>query len=250
MFVIAKATSAAFESLKLHKTDLRYLTVISAIAAIPVVVLRCLPLSCAVCRQACLWLPLAGELVVLWMWRRAWLANEIQATQELQAEVPRGAWAAARPALVAACFVGLAIVNFYLPLRQQFWGGGDEHVVFMSWSESLFSHGMDQMVGRPFEEFQVWMSEILTPNRIEGFLYVATAVNLLNALLVMGILAQFFRDDWLIPLIGGAMYLVNPCDDLRFYIIWGANCYTISLFFCLLASWLSWSLARAAAGSC
>ena len=108
----------------------------------------------------------------------------------------------------------------------------------MSWSESLFSHGMDQMVGRPFEEFQVWMSEILTPNRIEGFLYVATAVNLLNALLVMGILAQFFRDDWLIPLIGGAMYLVNPCDDLRFYIIWGANCYTISLFFCLLASWL------------
>ena len=104
MFVIAKATSAAFESLKLHKTDLRYLTVISAIAAIPVVVLRCLPLSCAVCRQACLWLPLAGELVVLWMWRRAWLANEIQATQELQAEVPRGAWAAARPALSRRLF--------------------------------------------------------------------------------------------------------------------------------------------------
>ena len=140
--------------------------------------------------------------------------------------------------MLGVTFVGLAIVNFYLPARQHFWGGGDEHVVFTPWADSAFSHRMDLMVGRPLEEIQVWMAELMTPDRMEGFLLLATGAMLLNALLVSAILSQFFRDDWLVPLLGGALYLVNPCDGLRYYVIWAANCYLTSLFFCLLAIWL------------
>jgi hypothetical protein len=223
------------ESIQRHKTDLQYLTTILALAAIPVVALRALPTPDGWWRPTVSMVSFSAIFVVVWNWRKAAASLESETAARVAATTP---WNSARLALLAILFLGLTVVNFYLPLCQHFWGGGDEHIVFLPRNEALWNSNLEQNAGRPLSTLPVLFAEFLTPDRIEGFLLVGAALVLANSLLMVAILSHFFRDDWLVPLLGGVLYLINPCDLARFYVIWAANNYCFAVFCGLLATWL------------
>jgi hypothetical protein len=138
-------------------------------------------------------------------------------------------------AFLAVLLAGLALVNFYYPLRRHFWGGGDEHIMFTPVASAFWSTGMDQFAGRPMTLLQVGLARLLTPDRIEGFLIVAFLLCVGNALLLAGILTRLFPEDRVIPVLGAVLFVINPCDASRFYVIWTTNCYWTALFFLQLA---------------
>src|SRR5262249_51952552 len=138
----------------------------------------------------------------------------------------------------AGCLLVLTLADFHYPLRLHFWGGGDEHTLLTSWPDSGWSPALDRFAGRPLIFLPVLATRLLTPDRIEGFLILPTALCLANGLLLAAILARFFRAGSLVPLAGAALLIVNPSDPSRFYVLWTTNFYWTTVFLFLLGVWL------------
>src|SRR5262249_47656610 len=133
---------------------------------------------------------------------------------------------------------GVTAINFLLPLRWHFWGGGDEHIMFTPWQETFWSSHGDAHHGRPLLLAPIGLAWLVGPGRIEPFVVIAALLCVLNGLLLAAILAHFFRDDWIVPLAGGLLLVVHPCDLSRFYVIWTSDCYWYTVALLQLGVWL------------
>lgn len=143
-------TSRLFGSLTFHATDLKYLAVLLAVAAVPLIALRELPVS-AMSDARWHWV-IVCSLVwpsVLWAWCRATAGKATVANATPTAALPGPAFSRLRKGLLVAALLALVATNFFLPLCQHFWGGGDEHIIFTDWPDWMWNWAMDRGMGRP-----------------------------------------------------------------------------------------------------
>src|SRR5438309_2110650 len=70
----------------------------------------------------------------------------------------------------------------------------------------------------------------LTPDRIEGFLWTATALCWLNALLLFALIRRLVPGEPVLALLAAALLIVNRSDSSRFFVLWTTNCYWTALF--------------------
>lgn len=225
-----------FAFLKPHRMDLACISGLILIASIPLIALRNFVTVPTPVFYPIVGFSAAAWLALLWAWRRAGRAGDLAGDHPPSPGSTGGpALSPARWAAVAAALGVLTAVNFYLPLRKHFWGGGDEHIMFIDVLSCFWNANMDLGLCRPLWLLPIGLGQLMTPDRVDGFLVLAALLCLANGLLLTGITAHFFRDDWLIPLAAGALLIVNPCDLSRFYVIWTSLAYWTTLFFLLLA---------------
>jgi hypothetical protein len=142
-----------------------------------------------------------------------------------------------RGALVVALLATLTAASYYQPLKKQFWGGADEFCNFED-AKALWSDGFDAFINRPFIVAPAVLAKALTPDRIQGFLWVAALLCLANGLLLYGALRQAWPGACALPAAAAALLVVNRADSSRFYVMWTTNFYWSALAFFLLGLWL------------
>ncbi len=138
---------------------------------------------------------------------------------------------------VAAVMLPLMLVVFYLPMRQHFWGGYDEVLCFNPRFYAIWSPLCDKL-SRPTWGLAPLAGSLLSPGRIDGFLWLAGALNLLNSLLLAGIIRRVMPGEPAIAAAAGVLLLCHRGDLSRFFVMWTGIWYWTSLSFLLLGGWL------------
>jgi hypothetical protein len=130
------------------------------------------------------------------------------------------------------------VAAFYLPMRLHFWGGYDDFASLQDNWAVVWSDDLDRLFGRPLIGLQVLVAGILTPDRIEGVLYVASGLCFLNALLLMGIIRRLLPGGTLLALGAAILFVVNRSEPLIFFAGWATNFYWMALFWFMLGLYL------------
>lgn len=207
--------------------DFVYLTALALLAALPLILLRYTA-----------WIaPSRVALPVIAVWLAVlarWVYPDFAAGRARPAQrgpARPGHWITAS-ALLLVC----AIAGFYRPMQDQFWLGGDEIRVLedaaRGWpSVPLF----DEAQGRPLTPLAAIVAGKLTPQSVDGFLWVAFALRFLSAALVYGIVRLLLPHQDLLALAAGALYVVNPSEPSRFLAVHmqGYNALTFALLLSL-----------------
>lgn len=122
-----------------------------------------------------------------------------------------------RPIAVGTLLALTAALGFYIPMRDQFWIGGDEIRVLENategWSSVLV---FDRMQGRPLTPLVAILVGYLTPDNIFGFLWMAVALRFLSGVLVFGIVRLLLPRHLLVALAAGLLFVINPSEPTRF----------------------------------
>jgi hypothetical protein len=132
----------------------------------------------------------------------------------------------------------LVIVAFFLPLRLQFWGGVDEIANFVGEGARMWSDLWDSHLGRPLLGVPSFLGLLLTPDRIDGLLYVAVVLCFANGILVMAIVRRMVPAATLVAVAAATLFIVNRGEPLIFRVAWTTNFYWMALFCYLLALYL------------
>ncbi len=140
--------------------------------------------------------------------------------------------------LATGLLFAFAMTAFFLPLRLHFWGGYDEVNSLADKWAVIWSDAQDTKAGRPLLGMQSFIASVLTPNRIEGVLYVAIGLCFVNALLLMGIIRRLLPGGVLIGMAAAVLFVVNRSEPLIFFVAWATNFYWMALFWFLLALYL------------
>lgn len=216
--------------------DIIYLTALALLAALPLVLLRYTP-----------WIaPSRVALPVIAVWL-AVLARWVYPDFTARRARPAGR-DAARPVrwiTVSALLLACAVIGFYRPMQGQFWLGGDEIRVLEDAARGWPSIPLfDKLQGRPLTPLAAIVAGRLTPESVDGFLWVALALRFLSSALVYGIVRLLLPRQGLLALAAGALYIVNPSEPARFLAVHmqGYNALTFAL---LLALYLYLRAARA-----
>ncbi len=126
----------------------------------------------------------------------------------------------ARPGRLIAAGTLLALtaaLGFYIPMRDQFWIGGDEIRVLQNATEGWSSVPVfDQTQGRPLTPLVAILVGYLTPDNIFGFLWMAAALRFLSGALVFGIVRLLLPHHLLLALAAGLLFVINPSEPTRF----------------------------------
>jgi hypothetical protein len=232
-----KATPVALTGRPLERPwrDVVFLTALLALAVIPLVALRGHPLLFSPAFQLGV-LALGVGLVSAWLSSARRVSPLLPGTDGT-GELPghRRAWL--RPAAVAGALFVLTIVAFQIPLREHFWGGYDEITILLPEYKGLWCSTWDSYA-RPLTGLSAWLGETLTPDRIEGHLWLAGILCCLNALLLAGIVHRLLPGAPAVAIAAGALFICHRGDPARFFVMWTTNYYWTSLGLLLLAIWL------------
>jgi hypothetical protein len=144
-----------------------------------------------------------------------------------------------RAAIEALLLAGLTGVTFFDPLRRHFWGGFDEpNSSLASVMARVWSPLWDEMLGRPLLGLPALLGQTLTPDRIEGFLWLAAALCFANSVLLMAIIRRLLPRGALVAGMAAVLLVANRAEPLLFFPMWTTNFYWLALFWLLLALWL------------
>src|SRR5262245_44764622 len=208
--------------------DLGFVAVLLALAAIPLLVWRGTPGARGpgyVVGYWAVWLLVAG----------LWLVIQRGATRRRDDGAGQSEWI--RTGVEAALLGALTWVTFLVPMRRHFWGGFDEGASLAD-DMRVWSSGWDAKIGRPLLGLAPVLSLALTPDRIEGFLWLAAALCLANGLLVGAIIRRVMPGGTLVAAAAAALFIANRAEPLRFFPLWATIYYWLALFWLLLAFWL------------
>jgi hypothetical protein len=220
--------------------DLGFITALLLLAATPLIFFRGkpqldepayqLPFALVVAGVLAAWAVLRGRLP------RPAAAEEAETTGRL-------AWW--QTALVAGLLAACTYACFYLPLRIHFWGGADDCINFLDFPLLPSLKACDDGKSRPFVIVPPLAGAALTPNRIEGFLWLAAAMCWANALLLFAIVRQVLPRARVLPVAAAVLLIADRSDPARFFILWATNFYWMALGLLLLGVWLFlWSYRR------
>jgi hypothetical protein len=127
---------------------------------------------------------------------------------------------------------------FYLPMRLHFWGGYDDFMSLLDDSAVIWNDSWDMGLGRPLLGIQSFIANVLTPDQIEGELYVAVGLCFLNALVLIGIIRCVLPEGAVIAMVAAVLFVVNRAEPLTFFVAWATNFYWMALFWFMLALYL------------
>ena len=140
------------------------------------------------------------------------------------------------PLVALALLTGITVVNFYQPLKILFWYGADDFHAFIP--APIWSASADIAQSRPLLSLAPHLGSILTPGRIEGFLWLAVALCLFNGLLVAAIIRSATPLPSYVAATTALLFVANRADLARFAPLWASNTYCLSVLFFLLSVWL------------
>ena len=216
--------------------DYAFVAALLVLAAVPLVGLRTSSIIYAPGFAPAIWLAVACLFA-------AWVLPDRRGTSST-ARAPCGWGWWARAAAFVAALAAAAVVVYYLPMREHFWGGYDEVLCLRSAERALWHSSWDKL-GRPTWGIAPMLGALLTPDRVEGFVWLGVALSLLNALLLAGIVRRALPGEPAIAAAAGVLLLCHRGDLSRFFGMWAANWYLTSLAFLLLGTWLLLESARA-----
>ena len=142
---------------------------------------------------------------------------------------------------VVVLMVLLAVLTYFtftVPLRIHFWGGGDEHISLSEIQPIRSLLVCDATLNRPFTMLPVLVGQRLAPDRIEGFLWLATGLCWANGLFLFLILREALPRARLLRAGAAVLLIVDRSDPARFYVMWASNFYWTALAFTLASAWL------------
>jgi hypothetical protein len=220
--------------------DAGFITGLLALSALPLVV----------CRHAA-WVHETPFVLGYWavgllgvgLWlvihRRADGASPPRAPAEGATGTRPGGAAWIRTAIETSLLTGLTAVTFLDPLRRHFWGGFDEPGSSLAGEVArIWSPWWDGKLGRPLLGLPALLGQTLTPDRIEGFLWLAAALCVANSVLLMAIIRRLLPGATLVGGVAAVLLVADRAEPLLFFPLWTTNFYWLALFWLLLALWL------------
>ena len=135
------------------------------------------------------------------------------------------------------------VAVYYLPLREHFWGGWDEIGCLRAESQTIWSSSWDKYC-RPMWGLAPLLGSLLTPDRVDGFLWATCGICVLNGLLLTGIVRRLLPGEPAIAAAAGILLLCHRGDLSRFFVLWTAIWYWTSLALLLLGTFLYLESAR------
>ncbi len=220
--------------------DVGFITGLLVLSAVPLVVWRHSPWlheTRFVLGYWTVWLLGAGLWPVIH--RRIDSASPPGNPDERATGKPRARAAWIRTAIETILLGGLTGVTFLDPVRRHFWGGYDEPSSSLASEKArIWSQAWDGELGRPLLGLPALLGQILTPDRIEGFLWLAAALCFLNSVLLMAIIRRLLPGALLVAGVAAALFIANRAEPLLFFPLWTTNFYWLALFWLLLALWL------------
>jgi hypothetical protein len=139
---------------------------------------------------------------------------------------------------VAGLLLALALVSFYLPLCQHFWGGGDEFVNFEDGTVGIWSDYWDKAGSRPLLGLASVLGLAWTPGRIDGFLWLAVGLCFANSVLLYALVQRLWPHARLLPVVAAILLTVHHGEPSRFLVLWTGNFYSMALCWLLASLWL------------
>jgi hypothetical protein len=164
--------------------------------------------------------------------------------RSLSGVLPDWRWKLARYAGIVVVMVATGVVVFYLPMREHFWGGCDDVCCINAQHQGVWLAAWDNY-SRPMWGLGPWIGNALTPNRVDGYLWTASFMYLLNALLLVGIVRRLLPGEAAVAVAAGLLLLCHRGDDSRFFLMWTGIWYWTSLALLLLGTWLFLESGRA-----
>lgn len=137
---------------------------------------------------------------------------------------------------IASLLLAFTIVTFYTPMKQHFWGGGDEHGALID--DSLWSDVSDLGFGRPLLKSAPFIAITIVPGRVDGFLWLTVLLVYLNGILLFGILRQFYGETQGVALAAALLLIASPAEPTRYMALWTGIFYYSAVFWLLLSLWL------------
>jgi hypothetical protein len=198
----------------LRTRDFRYITVLTAAAALKLILLRKVAWTHSPLIELASLLFFA-VLVLAWLkphWTSVSSSTGNQVFKRRQGSAVRA---------VGICMVILlcTIGGFYLPMRSQFWMGGDEIHVLQDGIEGWSAiHRYDSTNNRPFTPLASILAAQLA-DTIDGYLWVALASRYLTAIFIFGLVRLLVGEDRL-ALVAAVLFVVNPSEPTRFLAVY------------------------------
>ncbi len=135
-------------------------------------------------------------------------------------------------ALPIAALSLLAIIGFFLPMTYGFWHGYDDPLMLSFANLNWFDY--DQSINRPFVPLGPTIALHLSPDRIDGFVWLTLTLRVGTAVAIYSILRELSPTSTAIPLIAGILYVVNPSEPGRFLVV-ALQAYEFSVFLLIAA---------------
>lgn len=148
---------------------------------------------------------------------------------------PGTTWSLWRELLPVLLLFLVTWVAFYQPLKIHFWGGGDDFYSLQKFP--IWNSAVDVISGRPLNSAVCQIALWLTPDRVEGSLWLAFACDFFIALLLYAIIRKIAPSAALCGWCAAMLFLVNRGDNTRFLVMWTTNFYWPPLFLLLAALW-------------
>ena len=212
--------------------DIAFITTLLAVAGYPLLLLRHHPLFFSPRFQAMIWL-LESLVFAVWVLRGRRM-NVAATTHGYNQWLD---WC--RNTGFAFCLVAVAILVFYLPMREHFWGGYDEIYSLTPAAGQFWSDGpFTDQIARPTFGIGPMLGQMLTPGRVEGHLWLSGILIAFNAVMLFGIIRCLLPSE---PMIAAAASVLSVChrgDSSRFFVMWTGNWYWTTLAFLLAGTWL------------
>jgi hypothetical protein len=217
--------------------DLVFIAGLLAISAVPLVLLRG---SAFLHGEGVLAGIFAGWVAWVALWTIVVRQPGVAPASLAKVDIFRGGGHAPRLRLLlaAALLLAFVVAAFFFPLRLHFWGGYDEVASLRHDWVAIWSDKLDTFLGRPLLGMPTFIAAHLTPDRIEGVLYVALGLCFLNALLLLSIIGRLLPGGVLIGMAAAVLFVVNRSEPLLFFVAWATNFYWMALVWFLLSLYL------------
>jgi hypothetical protein len=209
--------------------DIAFISVLLALAAVPLILLRNQPAL-----ESPLFLPAFGISVAAIL--AVWLLGD-RRSSSISEDAPSSLHCCLRFAVIIAAVVALFYIVYYMLMREHFWGGYDEVLCLDPQLQAVWSPAWDKL-SRPTWGLAPLIGSRLAPDRIDGFLWAAGGVYLLNGLLLSAIMRRVMPGEPAIAAAAGVLLLCHRGDLSRFFVMWTGIWYWTSLCLLLLGGWL------------
>jgi hypothetical protein len=201
------------EKLKYNR-DVRYIVTLTTALAFKLILLRNVPWTHELTFELA---SVVLLIVIVLMWLKPHWASAARTTGSHVTERRKGG--AVRSVGICMVILLCTIGGFYLPMRSQFWMGGDEIYVLQNGIEGWSAiPRFDSMNNRPFTPLASILAAQLT-DTIDGYLWVALASRYLTALFLFGLTRVLVGEDGL-ALVAAVLFVVNPSEPTRFLAVY------------------------------
>jgi hypothetical protein len=140
--------------------------------------------------------------------------------------------------LIAALLGVLTFVSFYRPLRIHFWAGVDECVNFEERPLLEGARGWNASKNRPLTVLSWVVAKTLTPNRIEGFLWLGAGLCWASGVLLLALLREVLPQARLLGVVAAVLLIIDRSESTRYFVLWTGNYYWTTLVLLLAGAWL------------